>query len=107
MEPETGSRPGCPSGRRIPRSRNPRREASRNLQAAFEADPDLAAIRPTAILTHAPVAEDAPEPCGAVVPTFEIYDVLTRRTQVFTHPLEIFGFNPQPEPPGATGVGSN
>lgn len=42
----------------------------------------------------------APEPCGAVVPALEIFEPFSGRTQVFSHPLEIFGFNPQPEPPG-------
>jgi hypothetical protein len=40
-----------------------------------------------------------PDPCRSVVPSLEIYEALTGRTQVFTSPLEIFGFNPQPEPP--------
>jgi hypothetical protein len=57
-------------------------------------------IRATALLTHAPTPADAPEPCGAIVPTLELYDAVTGRTQVFTHPSEIFEFNPQPEPPG-------
>jgi hypothetical protein len=64
-------------------------------------------VRPTAFLRHAPVAADAPEPCGAVVPTLEIYEPLTGRTQVFSHPSEIFEFNPQPEPPGEISPGGN
>ncbi|MGH8203893.1 MAG: hypothetical protein ACREST_04740, partial [Steroidobacteraceae bacterium] len=60
------------------------------------------ALRPTAILTHSepPPDDTAPEACGAVVPTLEIYEPVTGRTTVFSHPSEIFGFNPQPEPPG-------
>lgn len=58
-------------------------------------------FRATGLFTHLPPPDDgAPEPCGAVLPTLEIYDVLTGRSQVVTNPLEIFGFNPQPEPPG-------
>jgi hypothetical protein len=49
-------------------------------------------------------AAGAPEPCGAVIPTPEIYDFVTGRSQVVTNRLEIFGFNPQPEPPGAPGT---
>jgi hypothetical protein len=48
----------------------------------------------------APVPDDGiPDACAAVVPSLEVYDVLTGRTQYFTHPLNIVGFNPQPEPP--------
>jgi hypothetical protein len=43
--------------------------------------------------------DGTPDPCAAVVPSLEVYDVLTGRSQYFTHPLEIVGFNPQPEPP--------
>lgn len=57
-------------------------------------------IRAAALLTHLPTPAEAPEPCGAIVPTLELYDAVTGRTQVFTHPSEIFEFNPQPEPPG-------
>ncbi|MGH8204059.1 MAG: hypothetical protein ACREST_05570, partial [Steroidobacteraceae bacterium] len=56
---------------------------------------------PTAIPTHSPPPDDgAPDACGAVVPTLEIYEPVTGRTTVFSHPSEIFEFNPQPEPPG-------
>lgn len=58
-------------------------------------------IRATGIFRHQPIPNDgAPDPCGAVVPSLEIYEPVTGRTQIFTHPHEIFGFNPQPEPPG-------
>ena len=58
-------------------------------------------FRATGLFKHFPAPGDsAPEPCGAVLPTLEIYDVLTGRSQVVVNPLEIFGFNPQPEPPG-------
>jgi hypothetical protein len=58
-------------------------------------------FRATGLFTHFPPPDDgAPEPCGAVLPSLEIYDVLTGRSQVVANPLEIFGFNPQPEPPG-------
>jgi hypothetical protein len=58
-------------------------------------------FRATGLFTHLPLPdESAPEPCGAVLPTLEIYDVLTGRSQIVANPLEIFGFNPQPEPPG-------
>jgi hypothetical protein len=61
-------------------------------------------FRATGLFRHEPLPDDgAPEPCGAVLPTLEIYDVLTGRSQVVVNPLEIFGFNPQPEPPGVTG----
>jgi hypothetical protein len=63
-------------------------------------------IRPTAFFSHVPVPADAPEPCGAIVPSLEIYEPATGRTQIFTYPLEIFDFNPQPEPAG-TLPGSN
>ena len=62
-------------------------------------------FRATGLFTHVPPPDDgAPEPCGAVVPALEIYDALTGRSQVVTNPLEIFGFNPQPEPPGVPGA---
>jgi hypothetical protein len=58
-------------------------------------------FRATGLFTHQEPADDrAPEPCGAVVPKLEIYDVVTGQSQVVADPLEIFGFNPQPEPPG-------
>jgi hypothetical protein len=48
----------------------------------------------------APIPDDGiPDACAAIVPSLEVYDVLTGRTQYFTHPLNIVGFNPQPEPP--------
>src|SRR5688572_386004 len=54
-------------------------------------------FRATGIFKHEPPPDDsAPEPCGAVLPTLEIYDVLTGRSQVVANPLEIFAFNPQP-----------
>lgn len=57
-------------------------------------------IRATGILRHAPPPDDgAPDPCGAVVPSLEVYEPVTGRTQIFTHPQDIFDFNPQPEPP--------
>jgi hypothetical protein len=37
--------------------------------------------------------------CGAVVPTLEIYDTETGRTEAILNPLVWKGFNPQPEPP--------
>jgi hypothetical protein len=57
-------------------------------------------FRATGLFTHLPVPADAPEPCGAIVSSLEIYDGVTGRTQVVADPLEIFGFNPQREPPG-------
>lgn len=58
-------------------------------------------IRATGLFRHGPAPDDdAPDPCGAVVPSLEIYKPVTGRTQIFTHPHDIFGFNPQPEPPG-------
>lgn len=65
--------------------------ASRQLRATFRA---------TGLFTHDAPEDGKPEACGAIVPTLEIYDALTGRSQVVTNPLEIFGFNPQPEPPG-------
>jgi hypothetical protein len=61
-------------------------------------------FRATGLFSHLPVPEDATEPCGAIIPSLEIYDVLTGRTQVVADPLEIFGFNPQPEPPGTDAI---
>jgi hypothetical protein len=84
--------------------------AGLDLQSAdaFRASRSLRlSIRPTALLTHMPVADGAPEPCGAVVPTLEIYEPVSGRTQVFAHPSEILGFNPQPEPPGELSPGSH
>ena len=68
---------------------------------AFRGSRDLRMLfRATGLFTHSPAPDDSmPEACGAVVPTLEIYDVLTGRSQVVANPLEIFGFNPQPEPP--------
>jgi hypothetical protein len=58
-------------------------------------------FRATGLFTHLPPPDDdTPEPCGAVLPSLEIYDALTGRSQVVANPLEIFGFNPQPKPPG-------
>lgn len=57
-------------------------------------------IRATGLFRHQPPPDDdLPDPCGAVVPSLEIYEPVTGRTQIFTHPSEIFEFNPQPEPP--------
>jgi hypothetical protein len=69
--------------------------ASRELRMSFRA---------TGLFSHEPLPEGsvAPEPCAAVLSTLEIFDVLTGRTQVVVNPPEIFGFNPQPEPPGVT-----
>lgn len=72
-----------------------------NSADAFRASRDLrATFRATGLFTHEPPEAGEPEACGAVIPTLEIYDVLTGRSQLVTNPLEIFGFNPQPEPPG-------
>lgn len=46
-----------------------------------------------------------PDPCSALVPTLELVETLTSRSQVVMDPLEIFGFNPQPEPPGVVDPG--
>lgn len=62
-------------------------------------------FRATALLTHlaTPPPDDGselpPDPCSALVPTLELVEPLTGRSQVVMDPLEIFGFNPQPEPP--------
>ena len=56
-------------------------------------------FRATGLFTHRP-ATQPPDPCRDVIPSLEIYDALSGRSQVVSNPLEIFGFNPQPEPPG-------
>lgn len=62
-------------------------------------------FRATALLTHLeqPPPDDGselpPDACSALVPTLELVETLTSRSQVVMDPLEIFGFNPQPEPP--------
>lgn len=67
---------------------------------AFRANRELRVpFRATGLFTHRRT-DLPPDPCLAVIPTLEVYDVLTGRSQVVTDPLEIFGFNPQPEPPG-------
>jgi hypothetical protein len=40
-----------------------------------------------------------PDPCDQVVPSLEITDNFTARTDAFISPGEIAGFNPQPDPP--------
>ena len=58
-------------------------------------------FRATGLFTHLPIPHSgAPEACEAVLPTLEIYDVLTGRSQVVVNPLEIFEFEPLPVPPG-------
>lgn len=73
-----------------------------NSADAFRGSRELRVpFRATGLFSHeSPPDDGAPEPCGAVLPSLEIYDSLTGRTQVVVDPLEIFGFNPQPEPPG-------
>jgi hypothetical protein len=62
---------------------------------AFRASRDLRMpFRATALFSHLPVAIEAADPCSAVVPTLEIYDAVSGRTQVVVDPLEIFTFNP-------------
>jgi hypothetical protein len=73
-----------------------------NSVDAFRGSRELRAMfRATGLFTHQPPDPAEPEACGAVLPTLEIYDAVTGRSQVVENPLEIFGFNPQPEPPGA------
>lgn len=64
---------------------------------AFRGSRDLRmAFRATGLFTHEPPPDDShpPDPCRAVVPSLEIYDVLTGRTQVVMSPFEIFDFAP-------------
>ncbi|MGH9795173.1 MAG: hypothetical protein ACRD5G_10395 [Candidatus Acidiferrales bacterium] len=67
---------------------------------AFRGSRDLRMpFRATGLFTHAgpPPDDDTttpPDPCRAVVPSLEIYDVLTGRTQIVMSPLEIFDFGP-------------
>jgi hypothetical protein len=56
-------------------------------------------FRATGLFSHRTV-EQPPDPCRDIIPSLEIYDAVTGRSQVVENPLEIFGFNPQPEPPG-------
>lgn len=56
-------------------------------------------FRATGLFSHRSV-ETPPDPCRAVIPSLEIYDSVTGRSQIVENPLEIYGFNPQPEPPG-------
>jgi hypothetical protein len=51
-------------------------------------------FRATGLFTHSPIPNDGLDPCSRVVPTLEIYDGLTGRSQVLTNPLEIFVFRP-------------
>jgi hypothetical protein len=55
-------------------------------------------FRATGLFTHRPT-DYPPQPCRDIIPSLEIYDAVTGRSQVVENPLEIFGFNPQPEPP--------
>ena len=65
-----------------------------NSADAFRGSRELRVpFRATGLFSHEPPPDDgAPEPCGAVLPSLEIYDSLTGRTQVVVDPLEIFGF---------------
>jgi hypothetical protein len=65
--------------------------AGEPIVLALELRPGQSAHRPT---------DYPPEPCRDIIPSLEIYDAVTGRSQVVENPLEIFGFNPQPEPPG-------
>ncbi len=66
---------------------------------AFRGSRDLRMpFRATGLFTHEPPPDDTssqpPDPCRAVVPSLEIYDVLTGRTQVVMSPFEVFDFGP-------------
>lgn len=66
---------------------------------AFRGSRDLRMpFRATGLFTHEPPPDDGtttpPDPCRAVVPSLEIYDVLTGRTQVVMSPFEVFDFAP-------------
>lgn len=44
------------------------------------------------------------DPCAALLPSVEVYDVATGASTLVLHPAVIRGFNPQPDPPGLPAI---